>query len=245
VTEPFIYQPPDLSWPRLLYQDKDVLVVDKPSGLLSNPGKGAALADCVLSRLQQQFDSIYLIHRLDLATSGLMVFAKRRKAEAELKQQFATRRVSKTYLAVVAGCPLQPVGSLNWPLAADPGQPPKNKVCLNHGKAALTHYRQLWSNGERTLLQLKPITGRSHQLRVHLQTLGHAILGDTLYAEPAIVQQADRLLLHACALSFYQPYSGELLSFSLLPDWQAYDIPPITLQPWPAQFTEQRGLSDR
>lgn len=107
MTEPFVYQPPDNSWPRLIYQDKDVLVVEKPSGLLSNPGKGAALADCVESRLQQQFGCVYLVHRLDLSTSGLMVFAKRRKAETELKQQFATRKVSKTYLAVVAGRPAQ------------------------------------------------------------------------------------------------------------------------------------------
>ncbi len=232
MTEPFIYQPPDLSWPRLIFQDKDVLVVEKPSGLLSNPGKGAALADCVESRLQQQFGNIYLVHRLDLSTSGLMVFAKRRKAEADLKQQFASRRVSKTYLALVAGTPTPPVGSMNWPLIADLEQPPKNKVCFSSGKAALTYYQLLWSNGERSLLQLKPITGRSHQLRVHLHTLGHPILGDALYAGPAIVQQADRLLLHACSLSFYQPFSGDLLSFCLLPDWQAYGVPAISLQPW-------------
>ncbi len=232
MTEPFIYQPPDLSWPRLIFQDKDVLVVEKPSGLLSNPGKGAALADCAESRLQQQFGSVYLVHRLDLATSGLMVFAKRRKAEADLKQQFASRQVNKTYLALVAGSPTPAVGSMHWPLTADLQQPPRNKVCVSTGKAALTHYQQLWSNGERSLLQLKPVTGRSHQLRVHLMTLGHPILGDALYAEPAIVQQADRLLLHACALSFYQPYSGELLRFCLLPDWQAYGVPAISLQPW-------------
>lgn len=236
MTTPFVYSPPDLSWPRLLYQDKDVVVIEKPAGLLSNPGKGPALADSVQSRLAQQFDSLYLVHRLDLATSGLMVFALRRKAEAELKAQFANRLVEKTYLAVVAGQPKAHSGSIQLPLCADLTQPPKNKVCQQHGKAALTHYQQLWSDGSRSLLQLKPVTGRSHQLRVHLLALGHPILGDTLYGEPATQQAADRMLLHACALSFLQPYSAERLHFSLLPDWAAYAVPrEIQLQRWQAQ----------
>jgi len=233
LSDTFDYQPPNGSWPRLIYQDKDVLVIKKPSGLLSNPGKGPALADSVQHRLEQQFSGLYLVHRLDLATSGLMVFALRRKAEAALKAQFANRQVDKTYLALVTGKPNSDTGRIDAPLSADLARPPRNKVCEINGKAALTYYQVLWSDGKRSLLQLKPITGRSHQLRVHLLSIGHPILGDALYGEAASQQACDRLLLHACSLAFNQPYSGERLQFDWVPDWSAYGVPsPIQLKPW-------------
>lgn len=224
---PLNYQPPGPEWPKLLYQDKDVLVVEKPSGLFSNPGKGEALSDSVQSRLAQRFAQVFLIHRLDLATSGVMVFATRKKAEAALKQQFASRQVQKTYLAMVSGVPEPRAGTIALPLCADPLQPPKNKVCLQNGKSALTYYRTLWHDNERALLQLKPVTGRSHQLRVHLQAIGHPILGDALYAPPAQQQAAPRLLLHACRLSFNQPYSGELLEFNCPPSLTDFALPAL------------------
>lgn len=217
MSDAFIYQPPGAPWPKILYQDKDLLVVEKPSGLLSNPGRGDHLQDSVQLRLAQHFSPLYLIHRLDMATSGLMVFALRKKAEIALKQQFASRLVAKTYLARVAGIPCTSHGLIDLPLAAVPpqitGLPPRHQVCLEHGKAAQTYYQVLWQDHASALMQLKPITGRSHQLRVHLASLGHPILGDTIYATPAQQQAAPRLLLHATELTFNQPYSGERLHF--------------------------------
>ena len=217
MSDAFVYQRPGAPWPKILYQEKDLLVVEKPSGLLSNPGRADHLQDSVQQRLAQQFDPLYLIHRLDMATSGLMVFALRKKAEAALKQQFASRLVAKTYLARVAGIPRVPAGFIDLPLAAATqlatGLPPRHQVCLEHGKAAQTFYRLLWQDRCSALVQLKPITGRSHQLRVHLASLGHPILGDTIYATPEQQQAAPRLLLHATELSFNQPYSGERLHF--------------------------------
>jgi len=244
LSDAFVYQPPGAPWPKILYQDKDLLVVEKPSGLLSNPGRGESLQDSVQQRLAQQFDPLYLVHRLDLATSGLMVFALRKKAEAALKQQFASRQVEKTYLARVAGIPQVPTGLIDLPLAAVPqqqaGLPPRHQVCLVHGKAAQTFYRLLWQNHASALLQLKPITGRSHQLRVHLASLGHPILGDTIYATYATPEQqqaSPRLLLHATELTLNQPYSGERLHFVCPPELPLFG--PAAL---PALFSGEQML---
>ena len=227
MTDAFVYNPPGAPWPKILYQDKDVVVIEKPSGLLSNPGRGPALQDSVQQRLAQQFDGLYLIHRLDMATSGLMVFARRRKAEVHLKQQFASRQVEKTYLARVSGVPVPPAGLIDLPLAPDltaASTAPRNKVCLSSGKPAQTYYRVLWQQQNSALLQLKPITGRSHQLRVHLASLGHAILGDTIYATAQAQQAAPCLLLHATILTFNHPYSGERQSFYCPPNLQDFGL---------------------
>lgn len=241
MSDAFVYQPPGAPWPKILYQDKDLLVVEKPSGLLSNPGRGESLQDSVQQRLAQQFEPLYLIHRLDMATSGLMVFALRKKAEAALKQQFASRQVEKTYLARVAGIPQVTIGLIDLPLAAalqpQAGLPPRHQVCLAHGKAAQTYYRLLWQDHSSALLQLKPITGRSHQLRVHLASLGYPILGDTIYATPAQQQAAPRLLLHATELTFNQPYSGERLRFVCPPELPLFG--PAEL---PALFSAEQML---
>ncbi len=228
MTDAFVYNPPGAPWPKILYQDKDVVVIEKPSGLLSNPGRGPALQDSVQLRLAQQFDGLYLIHRLDMATSGLMVFARRRKAEVHLKQQFASRQVEKTYLARVSGVPVLPAGLIDLPLAPDLAgaatAAPRNKVCFNSGKPAQTYYRVLCQEQNSAVLQLKPITGRSHQLRVHLASLGHAILGDAIYATAQAQQAAPCLLLHATQLAFDQPYSGERLSFYCPPNLQDFGL---------------------
>lgn len=229
-----IYQPPGAPWPKILFQDKDVLVIEKPSGLLSNPGRQPHLQDSVQTRLSEQFTALYLIHRLDLATSGLMVFALRRKAEAALKQQFANRSIDKTYLARVAGVPVNSSGCINLPLGPDPqqqaGEAPRHQVNVAQGKSAITYYRTLCCDHNSALVQLKPITGRSHQLRVHLASIGHPILGDTIYAEPASQRAASRLLLHATELTFFHPYSEERLRFINLPDVAAFgldSVPPL------------------
>jgi len=240
MTTAFLYQPPTTPL-ELLYQDKDLLVVNKPSGLLTNPGKGAHLSDCLLSRVQAEFPTALLVHRLDMATSGLVVFALRRKAEAALKQQFASRTVKKTYLARVHGTPAVHSGYIDAPLIADLTAPPRNKVCFSEGKAARTYYQLLPEANNHTgaaihnaLLALFPLTGRAHQLRVHLSHLGHPILGDALYAPfdsgGEIATPSSRLLLHAMALEIQQPYSGEPLHFLQQPDLTAFGLSqPIVL----------------
>lgn len=217
--QPFIYQPPTQPWLDVLYQDKDLIVLNKPSGLLTNPGRGAHLSDCLLARVQQQYPQALLVHRLDMATSGVVVMALRRKAEAALKQQFAQRIVSKRYLAMVWGQLTRPEGTVDVPLIADSNNPPKQKVCFAGGKAAITHYRLLQQLPDRSLVELKPITGRSHQLRMHMLALGHPILGDAFYAHHEALHAAPRLMLHAASLLLHQPYHGTPLHFNANSDF--------------------------
>ncbi|MBU2068812.1 MAG: RluA family pseudouridine synthase [Gammaproteobacteria bacterium] len=214
MTLPFVYAPPIEPWLEVLYQDKDLIVLNKPSGLLTNPGRGPQLADSLLSRVQQQYPLAQLVHRLDMATSGVVVIALRRKAEAALKQQFADRIVRKRYLAMVWGKLAQSSGSIDVPLLADSDNPPKQKICFHSGKAAITHYRVLQQLADRALVELQPVTGRSHQLRMHMLHLGHPILGDAFYAHPGALAAAPRLLLHAAELQLFQPYNGKPLHFS-------------------------------
>ncbi len=220
MTASFVYQPPQTPL-EILYQDKDLIVVNKPSGLLTNPGRGEHLADSLLIRVQQEYPSALLVHRLDLSTSGIVVFALRRKAERELKRQFAERLVKKRYLAIVAGNLAQAEGIITLPLLADPLHPPKQQV-HPEGKAAETVYKVLSTDLAETLqtpftcslVELKPVTGRSHQLRVHMAALGHPILGDAFYAPEPIYHAAPRLLLHAAELTLLQPYSQQPLTFT-------------------------------
>uniref|UniRef100_A0A486XRH6 Pseudouridine synthase n=1 Tax=Rheinheimera sp. BAL341 TaxID=1708203 RepID=A0A486XRH6_9GAMM len=219
MTDTFVYCPPTRPWLDVLYQDKDLIVLNKPSGLLTNPGRGAHLADCLLSRVQQQYQQALLVHRLDMATSGVVVMALRRKAEAALKHQFAQRMVKKRYLALVWGTLAQQQGTVKVPLLADNSNPPKQKVCFEHGKAATTHFNVLQQLQDHALVELSPITGRSHQLRMHMLHLGHPILGDGFYAHAEALAAAPRLMLHAASLQLHQPYSGELLHFSANTDF--------------------------
>ncbi|MAD74739.1 MAG: RNA pseudouridine synthase [Rheinheimera sp.] len=210
----FRYQPPQTPWLDILYQDKDLIVLNKPSGLLTNPGRGPELADCLFSRVKAQFELAQLVHRLDLSTSGVVVMALRRKAERELKRQFAERLVKKRYFAVVAGQLTPPSGSIDLALTVDELQPPRQKVCYQSGKAALTHYKVTQQFAHAALVQLSPVTGRSHQLRVHMLALGHPILGDAFYAPAKVLAAAPRLLLHAASLQLQHPYSGQPLEFT-------------------------------
>jgi tRNA pseudouridine32 synthase / 23S rRNA pseudouridine746 synthase len=219
MTDLFTYCPPTEPWLDVVYQDKDILVLNKPSGLLTNPGRGAHLADCLLSRAQQQFPLAQLVHRLDMATSGVVVIALRRSAERALKQQFAERTVSKAYLAVVWGTLAQAAGTIDVPLIADSENAPKQKVCLIAGKPAITHYRLMQQLPDRALVELRPVTGRSHQLRLHMLHLGHPILGDAFYASGDALNAAPRLLLHAASLELNQPYNGQRLRFDVKADF--------------------------
>ncbi|MDV7143627.1 pseudouridine synthase [Tropicimonas sp. TH_r6] len=205
------YDPPSEP-PVILHQDADLLLVDKPSGLLSVPGKGAHLADCLLARLEAAFSGVLLVHRLDRDTSGVMVFAMNRRAQRHLGMQFERRHCSKSYIARVVGCVAGEEGVIDLPLIADWPNRPKQMVDFERGKAARTGWKVLEREAAATRMRLLPETGRSHQLRVHMRELGHPILGDPLYAEGA-ARHAERLMLHAEALTLRHPDGGKHVTF--------------------------------
>jgi tRNA pseudouridine32 synthase/23S rRNA pseudouridine746 synthase len=181
----------------IVHVDDRLVVVDKPSGLLSVPGRTEP--DCASARVQRLYADALIVHRLDQATSGLLLFARGADAQRELSADFAERRVSKLYVAIVAGH-LEGEGLIDLPLAADWPNRPRQQVDHEHGKPSQTRWRALGHEGSNTRVALEPLTGRSHQLRVHMAQLGHAMLGDALYAAPDIAAASPRLLLHACEL---------------------------------------------
>ncbi len=192
------------------------MVVDKPAGLLSVPGRGEDKQDCLARRVQAAWPDARVVHRLDMATSGVWLMARGPDMQRAFSRAFEQQAVDKRYVAVVAGCVAAPGtadgwGEIDLPLAADWPRRPLQKVDTEHGRASLTRWRVLQAGPDRTRLELAPRTGRSHQLRVHLQALGHPILGDTLYAPPQVQAMASRLLLHACALRLVHPLTGKLL----------------------------------
>ena len=190
-----------------------MVVVDKPAGLLSVPGRGADRADCLIGRLRAVFPDVLLVHRLDLDTSGVMVFALGRAAQAALGRQFETRRVHKVYLARVWGRLEPPKGRVDLPLTVDWPNRPRQHVNHETGRPAVTDWRVLRAQADETRVHLMPLTGRSHQLRVHMAETGHPILGDTLYATGA-ARDFPRLMLHAESLALRDIESGEIISFS-------------------------------
>lgn len=192
------------------------MVIHKPAGILTVPGKTLELQDCVINRLLKIEPKTLLIHRLDRDTSGILIFALSKSAQKSISRQFQERETSKTYQALVAGN-LQGEGEINVPVVYDSAHPPLHIADPDHNKAALTHYQvieHLEIQGQPvTRVKLTPITGRSHQLRVHMQYLGHPIIGDTLYATAAQQQLMPRLCLHAERLSFYHPQTKEQVEF--------------------------------
>lgn len=204
------YHPPPDTGLRPIFADQHLLVVDKPAGLLSVPGRGEDKADCLLSRMQRDFPDALAVHRLDMATSGLLLLARGEEMHRQLSRLFRERLVNKRYIAVVAGCPPAACGEIDLPLICDWPNRPRQKVDFEIGKRSLTRFRLLDFDQKRNLsrVELEPVTGRSHQLRVHLAELGHPILGDDLYGGVAQAM-ADRLLLHASELAFVHPASGE------------------------------------
>ncbi|WP_300435379.1 RluA family pseudouridine synthase [uncultured Mameliella sp.] len=205
------YDPPQGETP-VLYEDADLLVVDKPAGLLSVPGKGEDLQDCLLSRLERAFPTVRLVHRLDRDTSGVMIFALTPHAQRHLGNQFETRKTKKTYLARLHGHLEPATGEVDLPLIVDWPNRPRQMVCHETGKPALTGWKVLKSGEGETRVRLFPHTGRSHQLRVHTLALGHPILGDTLYA-PETADQYPRMMLHAEELRVNHPESGKGMKF--------------------------------
>jgi tRNA pseudouridine32 synthase / 23S rRNA pseudouridine746 synthase len=199
---------------QFIHVDADLLVVDKPSGLLSVPGRGEDKQDCLISRIQQQFPEALTAHRLDMSTSGLLLVARGEAMQRELFRLFRERAVSKRYLATVDGLMAQDSGEIDLPMICDWPNRPRQIVDHQIGKPSLTRYRVIerQSATNTTRVELEPITGRSHQLRVHLASLGHPILGDELYAGAA-ADRAPRLLLHAAEIGFIHPFNGAAMLF--------------------------------
>ena len=204
---------PALPCPAVIHLDSRLIAVDKPAGLLAVPGRGADKADCVSARLQAAYPDALVVHRLDMATSGLMLLARGPEMQRRLSQAFAGRMIDKTYTAVVAGLLAEDAGEIELPLGADWPNRPRQQVDALHGKPSLTRWRVLSRDGLRgqTRLALQPQTGRTHQLRVHLSAIGHAILGDALYASNEVAAAAPRLLLHASRLALAHPVTDEPL----------------------------------
>lgn len=205
------YAPPDTPLD-VIHEDHEIVVVNKPSGLLSVPGKGAHLADCLLSRVQDVFPTALLVHRLDRDTSGVMIFALTRHAQRHLGLQFEKRQVKKIYVARVWGRLEPKTGTVDLPLIVDWPNRPLQKVCHETGKPAQTDWRVQKYGEKETRVRLFPKTGRSHQLRVHMLALGHVILGDPLYAEGA-AREYERLMLHSEELRLRHPDGGEGMKF--------------------------------
>ena len=216
---------------QVIYADEALLVLNKPSGLLSVPGKTSDV--CLSLQVQNRYPDALIVHRLDMATSGLMLMARGIAMQRLLNARFAQRQVHKRYVAVVHGdCSGASIAaaqaSMEWqtiklPIRVDWPQRPLRMIDPLLGKPSTTHWRctAYDAANHRSHLELEPVTGRSHQLRVHLQAIGHPILGDTLYAPDTIASASRRLLLHAAELGFAHPATGEWLAFALAASWQA------------------------
>ena len=205
------YSPPETPLD-IVYEDSDILVVNKPEGLLSVPGRGPDLQDCLLNRIHEVFPMALLVHRLDCDTSGLIVFAMNRHSQRQLSMQFEKRLIKKTYIARVWGHVIEKSGIIDDPIIVDWPNRPLQKICHETGKPAMTNWRCIRTGQKESRLKLNPKTGRSHQLRVHCKAMGHAILGDPLYAQGEAANY-DRLMLHSEELRINHPESGRGMSF--------------------------------
>ncbi|KAF0815228.1 Ribosomal large subunit pseudouridine synthase A [Andreprevotia sp. IGB-42] len=209
-----IYQPPAHTGLDLVHADDHIVVVIKPAGLLAVPGRGEDKADCLLSRVQLEYPDAMTVHRLDMDTSGLVIFGRGPLMQRDLSVAFMDRQVDKRYVAVVGG-EIAADGEVNLPLIVDWPNRPLHHVNFETGKPSHTRFWRVAfdaaSNSSR--VDLEPVTGRTHQLRIHMQAIGHPMLGDTLYGGPEWSPRAPRLLLHARLLSLQHPVSGAAMTF--------------------------------
>lgn len=214
-----VYRPPPLAPLTVRYRDEHLVVVDKVSGLLTVPGRGAERQDCLLRRLQRDDPGALVVHRLDMETSGLVMFARSRAAQSALGRMFQRRQVDKRYVALVRAVPAAAEGQIELPLITDWPNRPRQKVDCATGRPAHTRYQVVATDpaGAWARVALVPITGRSHQLRVHMAAIGHPLLGDTLYADAQTLRMADRLMLHAEALVLDHPLTGTRLELFSAP----------------------------
>ncbi|MDD2774465.1 MAG: pseudouridine synthase [Gallionella sp.] len=211
------YTPPAHTGLDILFQDDHLLIVNKPTGLLAVPGRGEDKQDCLSTRVQTEFPDALIVHRLDMATSGLLIFARGMAMQRTLSGLFERREIEKQYVALVAGKLAQIAGEIDLPLGADWEHRPRQRVDFERGKPAQTHFQVLSYNEphDTSRVALTPITGRTHQLRVHLLAIGHPILGDSLYGG----REAQRSHLHATALYFNHPQTGEVLNLQCAPSF--------------------------
>ena len=210
--KPFVYEPPKTPLD-ILYIDEDVLVVNKPSGLLTVPGKELKHHDSLELRVKIEYPNSFLVHRLDMDTSGVIIFALSKSTQRSLNLQFEKRIVKKLYEARVFGNIKEDDGSINLPLMVDWPNRPLQKIDAKEGKSALTHWQVLDREGDVTRVALMPETGRTHQLRVHMMSLGHTILGDRFYGNVAEINLANELQLHAKDLMIIHPKNGKKITF--------------------------------
>jgi tRNA pseudouridine32 synthase/23S rRNA pseudouridine746 synthase len=196
----------------IVYADDRVLALSKPSGLLSVPGKAEDNKDCLETRAKNKFETARIVHRLDMETSGILIFAMDAEAHRHLGLQFERRKTSKTYIARITGNPKENSGEISLPLRCDWPNRPKQMVDHELGKHAQTFWEIIEREDNVARIKLTPVTGRSHQLRVHMQQLGHPILGDKLYAPEDVITAAPRLQLHAEKLEFHHPDDGRIIS---------------------------------
>lgn len=203
----------------IIYQDDDLLIVNKPSELLTVPGKDPKHADSLINRVNRVFPNAKIVHRLDMATSGILCLAMNKAAHRHLSMQFQERETSKRYIARIYGQLKTKTGSVDLPLICDWPNRPKQMVDHENGKPSLTHFEVLEYEANATRVALTPITGRSHQLRVHMLSLEHPILGDRLYAHPQALSAAPRLQLHAQMLQIKHPVSEQVLTFEVEPEF--------------------------
>ncbi len=195
---------------RIVYQDEHLLLIDKPEFLLSVPGRGPENNDSVITRLQQNYPTARIVHRLDLDTSGIMIVPLSAAALSGLGRMFQQRQIKKEYHALVFGTPRDAHGCIDLPIARDWRHRPRQKIDFVNGKAARTDYQKLTTiDNQTSRLLLRPYTGRSHQLRIHLRSVGHPILGCDLYAHAAAYDMSPRLMLHATRLAFAHPITAQ------------------------------------
>ncbi|MCO4796595.1 MAG: RluA family pseudouridine synthase [Amylibacter sp.] len=210
--KPFVYEPPKTPLD-ILYIDDDVLVVNKPSGLLTVPGKELKHHDSLELRVKIEYPNSFLVHRLDMDTSGVIIFALSKSTQRSLNLQFEKRIVKKLYEARVFGNITEDNGFIDLPLIVDWPNRPLQKIDAKEGKSALTHWQVLDREGDVTRVALMPETGRTHQLRVHMMSLGHTILGDRFYGNVAEINLANELQLHAKDLMIIHPKNGKKITF--------------------------------
>ncbi|MFM9024494.1 MAG: RluA family pseudouridine synthase [Planctomycetaceae bacterium] len=198
----------DPAW--IIHRDARLIVLDTPSGLLAVPGRGPDLQDCLAARVHREFPAALVVHRLDRDTSGLLLMALDAEAQRHASRQFEARTVRKVYRCVVSGAPAADEGLVDLPIGRDLARPPRYRIDHDHGRPSQTRWRVLERRGDTALLEVAPLTGRSHQIRLHLAVIGHPILGDPLYADEFALRGAPRLLLHATELALAHPDERDL-----------------------------------
>jgi tRNA pseudouridine32 synthase/23S rRNA pseudouridine746 synthase len=209
----FVYDPPKSPYLNIVFQDNDILVLDKPTGLLSVAGRLEIHKDSLQTRVQRVYPTASVVHRLDMSTSGIMLMALNKESHRNISRQFQDRKISKRYLARVYGKPSSETGSVDLPLIGDWLNRPKQKVDFEVGKPSLTNWKILSSDSRTSLIELEPVTGRSHQLRVHMLSIGHPILGDKFYAHEEAFKLSKRLDLHAAYIKFSHPTTNQVMEF--------------------------------